>query len=177
MKVATYLQLADRPPHLELIYGFLRPAPRLHPVCATYIERVRAPLAEHLSLTDRGDLFLPPVDVVLDDTRAIVVRPPLVVVLRERRALLHSPTCIWGPPDILLEVLTTVTARRIRCSKLRWYRMNGVREVWMLDVRHKRFEVLDLHGGTSLPHIYSGRTSVRSTVLPSFCLQVGRLFR
>ena len=175
--VEAFLQLPDRSPHLELIYGFLRPGLPLSPRHAPLVERVRAPLADHLSTHHRGDVLAAPLDVVVHPEDGIVLHPPLVVVLADSRARIRSPTCIWGAPDIVVEVLTPATARRIRCSKLRWYRISGVKECWMFDTRHKRVEVLDFRAGNTLPHIFSGRRSLQSQVLPTFCLEVGRLFR
>jgi Uma2 family endonuclease len=177
MTVDDFLQIPDRSPHLELIYGFLRPGQPLSPRYAPLIERVRAPLADHLTTHRRGEVLVAPLDVVVHPEDDIVLHPPLVVVLDESRSLIRSPTCVWGAPDIVLEVLTPATARRIRCSKLRWYRLSGVKECWMLDTRHKRVEVLDFRAGNTLPHIFSGRRSLRSQVLTTFCLEVGRLFR
>lgn len=177
MNVEDFLNLPDRSPYLELVYGFPRPSGPLSPRHAPLVERVRAPLADHLTTHTRGQLLVGPLDVVVQPDDDIVLHPPIVVVLDDSRSIIRSRTCVWGAPDIVIEVLTPATARRIRCSKLRWYRVGGVKECWLLDTRHKRVEVLDFRAGNTLPHIFSGRRSLRSQVLPTFCLEVGRLFR
>lgn len=220
MTVEEFLRLPTRGPHAELIFGFLRSAVAPLPAQAALIERLRAPLAEHLASAEHGSpggvdrgtrggrgargernarvsdgnaggagdagvarLFVAPIDVVLDEQAAIVLRPPLVAVLAGaagtatlRGRTSGGPT-LWGAPDLVVEVLTPATARRIRCSKLRWYRQAGVRECWLLDTRHHKLEVLNLEAGQKVPHVFSGRHTLRSPLLPSFALEVGRLFR
>jgi Uma2 family endonuclease len=181
MKVAEYFELFERPPHLELIFGYPRPAappsPRLAPLIARMIERLRLAVEDHLSLERPGDVLVAPFDLVISPREDVVLRPPLAVVLAEQREILREDRLIWGAPDIVLEVLTPANARRTRCSKVRWYRDWGVKELWLIDARHKKFEILDLAAGKSLPYIYSGRNSIQSVRLPSFCFEVCRLFR
>ena len=181
MNVAEYFDLAGRPPHLELIFGFPRqaaaPSPRLAPLIARMIERLRLAVHDHLSLERCGDVLVAPFDLVISPRQDVVLHPPLAVVLEERREILREGGSIWGAPDIVLEVLTPANARRTRCSKVRWYRDWGVKELWLVDARHKKFEILDLAAGKSLPYIYSGRNSIQSVQLPSFCFEVCRLFR
>jgi hypothetical protein len=181
MKVAEYFDLVERSPHLDLIFGYPRtsapPPPRIAPLVERSIERLRLPLEDHLSMDGRGDVLVAPFDLVISPRQDVVLHPPLVVVLAERREILREGRSIWGAPDIVAEVLTPANARRTRCSKVRWYRDWGVKELWLIDARHKKFEILDLAGGNSLPYIYSGRNSIQSVQLPSFCLEVCRLFR
>jgi Uma2 family endonuclease len=177
MKVAEYFDLTGRPPHLELIFGYPRPATPPSPRLAPIVERLRLAVEDHLSLERPGDVLVAPFDLVISARQDVVLHPPLAVVLAERREILREGRTIWGAPDIVLEVLTPANARRTRCSKVRWYRDWGVKELWLIDARHKKFEILDLAAGKSLPYIYSGRNSIQSVQLPSFCFEVCRLFR
>jgi Uma2 family endonuclease len=181
MKVAEYFDLVERPPRLELIFGYPRaaaaPSARLAPLIERAIERLRLAVEDHLWLERRGDVLVSPFDLVISPCQDVVLHPPLAVILDERRDILREGRSIWGAPDIVLEVLTPANARRTRCSKVRWYRDWGVKELWLIDARHKKFEILDLAAGKSLPFIYSGRNSIQSVQLPSFCFEVCRLFR
>jgi Uma2 family endonuclease len=177
MKVAEYFDLTARPPHLELIFGYPRPATPPSPRLAPIVERLRLAVEDHLSLERSGDVLVAPFDLVISPRQDVVLHPPLAVVLAERREILREGRTIWGAPDIVLEVLTPANARRTRCSKVRWYRDWGVKELWLIDARHHKFEILDLAAGKSLPYIYSGRNSIQSVQLPSFCFEVCRLFR
>lgn len=181
MKIAEYFDLTERPPQLELIFGYPRPAtppsPRMAPLIERAIERLRLAVEDHLMLERCGDVVVAPFDLVISPCQDVVLHPPLAIVLEERRDFLREGRAIWGAPDIVLEVLTPANARRTRCSKVRWYRDWGVKELWLVDARHKKFEILDLAAGKSLPYIYSGRNSIRSVQLPSFCFEVCRLFR
>jgi Uma2 family endonuclease len=177
MKVAEYFDLAERPPNLELIFGYPRPFTPPPARLAPIVERLRLALEDHMRLDGRGDVLTAPFDLVISPRQDVVLRPPLAVVLAEQRDIVRDARSIWGAPDIVLELLTPANARRTRCSKVRWYRDWGVKELWLVDARHKKFEILDLAGGRSLPFIYSGRNSIQSLQLPSFCLEVCRLFR
>lgn len=181
MKVAEYFELVHRPPHLDLIFGYPReaspPSPRFAPFVEKMIERLRLAVEDHLWLERPGDVLVAPFDLVISPRQDVVLHPPLAVVLEERREIVRDGRSIWGAPDIVLEVLTPSNARRTRCSKVRWYRDWGVKELWLVDARHRKFEILDLAAGKSLPYIYSGRNSIQSVQLPSFCFEVYRLFR
>ena len=181
MKIAEYFDLTERPPHLELIFGYPRcaapPSPSIAPLVERMIERLRLAVEDHLWMEERGDVLVAPFDLVISPRQDVVLHPPLAIVLAERREIVREGRAIWGAPDIVLEVLTPANARRTRCSKVRWYRDWGVKELWLIDARHKKFEILDLAGGRSLPYVYSGRNSIQSVQLPSFCFEVCRLFR
>ena len=181
MKIAEYFDLSERPPHLELIFGYPRaaalPPPRFAPLIERMIVRLRLAIEDHLYLESAGDVLVAPFDLVISPRQDVVLHPPLAVVLEQRREIVRDGRSIWGAPDIVLEVLTPANARRTRCSKVRWYRDWGVKELWLIDARHKKFEILDLAAGKSLPYIYSGRNSIQSVQLPSFCFEVCRLFR
>jgi Uma2 family endonuclease len=172
-----YFRLADRPPQVELVFGFLRDAPPLAPEHIEYVRRVQSALEEHLQQHHLGELRATPINLVLpsDEPSALVLHPAIAVVLHDRQHILRDRT-FWGAPHLVVEVLTPRSARRTRCTKMRWYRGFGVQECWCIDVRHHRFEVLDLQGDRALPHIYSGRSAIRSRVLPSFRFNPSRVF-
>jgi Uma2 family endonuclease len=133
---ADYLGLPDEP-RCELLYGRLvvTPAPT-----ARHQHVVARVLYLLLHCADRnGDQALAsPIDVVLADHS--VVQPDVIYVRAARSSIIRER--IEGAPDLVVEVLSTGTARRDLGEKLRLYAEAGVAEYWIVDPVHETFEFL-----------------------------------
>jgi Uma2 family endonuclease len=142
LTVYEYLRLPETMRPMELVYGVVRepPAPRYGH--QSLLTRLTAMLAGHVAAYDLGEVCVAPVDVVLDEALALVVQPDIVFVARERLHIVRDR--IWGPPDLVVEVLSPRTARRDRTTKLGWYRQYGVGECWLADTKSRCIEVVDL---------------------------------
>ena len=57
-----------------------------------------------------GRVLVSPVDVVLDEKKALIVQPDIVFISRERIGIVRDR--IWGAPDLVIEVLSPGTRRR-----------------------------------------------------------------
>src|SRR5471030_2408707 len=104
----------------ELSYGVVRepPAPFFsHQVLVLRIARL---WGDHVDARQLCRVAVAPVDVVLDRERALIVQPDVLFVSRPRLAIIRDQ--IWGPPDLVAEVLSPGTAHRDRHEKLQWYR-------------------------------------------------------
>ena len=78
--------------------------------------------------------FISPVDVQLDcDDRTIV--EPDVMILCDRSKL--KVARIFGAPDFVMEVLSPSTRTKDRFIKGRKYANAGVREYWIVDLKHE----------------------------------------
>lgn len=53
-----------------------------------------------------------PLDVVLDETAALVVQPDVVFISRDRLGIIRNQ--VWGAPDLVVEVASLGTAERDR---------------------------------------------------------------
>jgi Uma2 family endonuclease len=120
-----------------------------------------------------GRVCVSPIDVVLDDERALVVQPDLVFVSRERTGIIQER--LFGSPDLVVEVLSWGTARRDRTVKLGWYRQYGVRECWLIDPIAKQVDVFDFERSAE-PRIFSEEASLQSSVLAGLEIPVASLF-
>ena len=85
-------------------------------------------LCEQIEDTGAG-YVLPPVDVVLSDDTTIA--PDIVVIRTERAGIMH-PLRIYGPPDIVVEALSTNRRDDLE-RKRELYQAAGVPEYWILD--------------------------------------------
>ena len=73
---------------------------------------------------------------------------------------------MWGPPDLVVEVLSDSTRKYDRDDKLGWYRQYGVRECWLVELRDYSVTILDFSAGTLRIHEAKGPDSLISAVLP-----------
>jgi Uma2 family endonuclease len=125
--------------------------------------RVARLLCAHVEPRHLGRVAIAPVDVILDRERALIVQPDVLLVSTERLSIVRDQ--VWGAPDLVVEVLSSGTARRDRHEKLDWYRQYGVRECWLVDLSNERVVVVDFVEPAE--RASRGVESIRSAVLPA----------
>lgn len=87
-------------------------------------------LRAHVEVHRLGEVFLPPVDCILNDTT--VVQPDLVY-LDPMRAPLVSERGIEGPPTLVVEILSPSTTTIDRHRKRQLYAHHGIPYYWIVD--------------------------------------------
>lgn len=95
-------------------------------------------------LRTRGELFLAPLDVVLDD--ADVTQPDLLFVSAERSGIVGDKN-VHGAPDLVVEVLSEGNRRVDLVQKMRIYERAQVPSYWIIDPDADRLEVHVLDRG------------------------------
>lgn len=65
--------------------------------------------------------------------------PDLLLVTREHRDRLH-PTCLDGPADLAIEIVSPESVSRDRGEKFVEYEQAGVREYWLIDPDRRQAE-------------------------------------
>ena len=166
--VVEYLAGPEELTRKELVWGIVRePAA---PTCShqAVVGRTFVVLATYAGRHMLGRVLVSPVDVVLDESKALVLQPDIVFVAAARARIVRDR--IWGAPDLVVEVLSPGTRRRDTMTKRRWYREYGVHEYWIIDPVSKTVEVstLDETTGRSRRKTTHGRGLVRSNVLTGF---------
>ena len=173
LSVVEYLDLEETLQPMELVYGTVVREPAMPSWTHQQVSlRLSALLQAHVEELGLGGVS-PPVDVVLDVEAALVVQPDLVFVSNERRGIVRER--VWGSPDLVVEILSPRTARHDRTVKLAWYRRYGVRECWLVDLRARTVEVVDLTSATP-SRLFHGDEPVRSYVLPRWAVSPDRIF-
>ncbi|OOR91887.1 restriction endonuclease [Moraxella caviae] len=160
---------------IELIYGkitAMSPAPvRLHQKISMVLS---AKLYQHLEGL-ACDVYTAPFDVrlLIDDSES-VVQPDICVVCDTTK--LTERGCD-GAPDIVVEILSPSNSKKEMGVKFNLYQDAGVREYWIIDPTYKTVLMYVLQNGkfVGLKPFVSGET-IRSTVLPEFCLALDKLF-
>jgi len=131
-------------------------------------------LERHVTRYGLGRVVQSPIDVVLDRERALVVQPDLVFITTERLDICTDR--IWGPPDLVVEVLSMGTARHDSGLKLSWFQRYGVRECWLIDPIAAHVAVVSLTETARSSQVFGEDQRVRSAVLPQLRLCVRDLF-
>ena len=104
-----------------------------------------------------------------------VVQPDVCVICD--RAKITSKGC-YGPPDMVIEVLSPSTRKKDRVVKTPLYDQAGVREYWIVDLELERIEQRVLPEGGRiypLPTLFTRGGEVESAVVPGFRVSVSEL--
>lgn len=94
-------------------------------------------------ITEKKGTCLPmisPIDVQLDRDKKTMVQPDVIVVC-DREKIINR--CIYGAPDLCIEILSPSTRRKDMIIKLNKYLNAGVKEYWLIDPDKKTVIVYD----------------------------------
>jgi Uma2 family endonuclease len=171
--LAAYLAGEETNRPFELAYGVVREPPAPSWSHQIVVGRIFTRLERHVTRDGLGQVVQSPIDVVLDRARALVVQPDIVFVAAARQGICKG--AIWGAPDLVVEVLSTATARHDRTVKLSWFKQYGVRECWLVDPMSREVEVVEC-SSTRPSSVFAESGLVRSTVLPELRLRVRDVF-
>lgn len=165
LSVREYLAGPEELSRRDLVWGVLRDAPAPDSGHQFVLIEAVLLLTSHVRARGLGAVLVGPVDVVLDEARALVVQPDLLFVARDRLGIIDRQ--VWGAPDLVAEVASPGTARHDRTTRLEWYARYGVRECWLLDPVAKTVTVIAL-AGEHQERRHAGDDPVCSCVLPEF---------
>lgn len=84
--------------------------------------------------------FIAPIDVQLDCDERTILQPDVVVVCEQDKL---TNRCIYGAPDLVVEVLSKSTKRKDMFLKLAKYKNAGVKEYWMVDPEKRTVLIYD----------------------------------
>lgn len=140
MTLADYLATPETVLPAELAFGVLRvseaPTARHQSAVANLFRHLDAHVRErHL-----GRLWLAPLDVVLDAREALVVQPDLMFVSNELESIVRDR--IFGPPDLVVEVLSPNARVGSIDERVRWFAEYGVRECWLVHLDRRDLTVI-----------------------------------
>jgi Uma2 family endonuclease len=173
MTVDAYLAGEETTRPRELAYGVVREPPAPSFDHQLVVGRLYARLERHVREMSAGRVIPSPVDVILDNRRALIVQPDIVFVATERLGMCTDR--IWGAPDLVIEVLSTATRRHDQTAKLTWYRDHGVHECWIVDPVARAIRVIDLWSSGE-GRVFEDTQIVRSHVLPRLRLRAAAAF-
>lgn len=159
----------------ELVYGLVREAAAPAPGHQWIVGELFVALRAHVEQHSLGRVWMSPIDVVLDADRHLVVQPDVIVVLNER--LPQVTDRVWGPPDLVIEVLSPQPRIGSLDERLAWFAKYGVRECWLVHQDAREIEVLGMADGTlASRRRFLPDEPIRSAVLPQFTDSPGSIF-
>jgi Uma2 family endonuclease len=121
-----------------------------------------------------GTIWYAPCDVILADD--VVVQPDILFLGKTRLEIVKKRG-IFGPPDLVIEILSESDPKRDTVRKLAIYGRHGVPEYWIVDPDRDRIEVFVLEGGALVRKAVHDCGEVRSLVaLPGFFAPLDEIF-
>jgi Uncharacterized protein conserved in cyanobacteria len=131
-------RLPEGPPYYQLIEGALIMSPAPSYSHQRTVGKVFLKLSRLLEEKGQGEVLISSIDVYLDEKN--VFQPDIVVLLKEGKAKVEEKG-IFGPPDVVVEILSPSTAYYDLIVKKGVYERAGVKEYWILDPNRKTFEI------------------------------------
>lgn len=173
MTVNEYLQTGESVLPQELAYGVLRVAEAPLPRHQRAVARLFRLLDDHVDHHALGEVWLSPIDVILDIERHLVVQPDLLFISNQRSYILTDR--IRGAPDLVVEVLSPRPRIGAIGERIGWFAEYGVAECWVVDLVSRRTEVLTFADrAVAERQLFDEQGTIRSRVLPTFsCNLVG----
>ncbi len=170
---ADYLKTADDERY-ELLDGKLVSSPSPRELHQYTLGRLFLQLGTFVYGRNLGKVYCSPFDVVLSETD--VVRPDLLFVSRTRAGIITADN-VRGAPDLVIEILSPVTADRDGTLKLDLYARHGVREYWIVDPDAMTVMLLWRgRGRFDVVGIYGAEQSLRSPTLRGFIIPLQEIF-
>lgn len=169
MTVDDYFNTPETVQPMELVFGVLRvadsPAPRHQSAVADLFRALDA----HVRERGLGKVWLSPLDVVLDECKALIVQPDLLFISNECEWIVTDR--VRGAPDLVVEVLSPHPRIGRTDERVGWFAQYGVRECWLVHQDRRDITVVAFANGRIREQRVSSRDEpIRSTVLPDFSL-------
>lgn len=150
----------------ELVDGVLHVADAPFVAHQRVVFRLARALQEHVEQADSGEVFVAPIDVVLDRDRPLVLQPDLLFIARERSDLVQER--IYGAPDLVVEVLSPNPRIGRLEDRIRWFAEYGVREVWIYRQPDRRLDIVTCRDRQPIATAsFDEHAPLRSAVLPA----------
>jgi Uma2 family endonuclease len=176
MTTAEYLRTPQSLLPTELAHGVLRvadaPSPRHQSAVKAFL------LALHPFVEERGlgEIWLSPLDVILDEAQALVVQPDLLFISTARSRIVRDR--VRGAPDMVLEVLSPYPRVGNTQERLEWFVRYGVRESWVLRLLEQRLDILSSEEGQITRRASFGWSDpIETSVFRGFTRSVSSILR
>jgi len=171
MTYEQFLEWVDEDDHCEWVEGRVVP---LAPVDARHDHLVRylgALLLHWVEVRSPGMLLGEPFQMKTGP-RLPGRSPDLLYVAQERMPILQR-TCLDGPADLAVEVISPESVKRDRETKFKEYQLGGVREYWLLDPIARQADFFQLGADGRYQAVLADEAGIiRSEVLAGLWLKV-----
>jgi Uma2 family endonuclease len=156
---------------MELAYGVLRVAESPTPRHQSAVLQLLLALDRHVRERQLGRMWVAPLDVVLDEPRALIVQPDLFFISNDRSFIVGDR--VRGAPDLVIEVLSPDPRIGQTDERVRWFMTNRVRECWLIHQDQRSVSVIQFADGQIASRTAFTRLArIESAVLPDFALSL-----
>jgi Uma2 family endonuclease len=170
-----YLELPDNEgTRYEILDGDLAVTPAPTTIHQRVLFNLARLLDRHVRERSLGEILLAPTDVILANTTVVV--PDLLYVRAERTSII-TRRAIEGPPDLIVEVLSTKTSKRDRETKLKLYARYGVPHYWIVHPDARWVEIYEgQRGSYRLTTRENAEGVVRPPLFPELEIHLGEIW-
>jgi Uma2 family endonuclease len=140
MTIDEYLRTPETVLPAELRFGVLRVAESPSPRHQSAVARLFRTLDAYVAAHGIGDVWLAPLDVILDEDRALIVQPDLMFISNENASIVRDR--VRGAPDLVVEVLSPHPRIGKTEERVAWFAAYGVRECWLLHLDRREVTVI-----------------------------------
>lgn len=171
MTVEDYFAAPETVLPAELAFGVLRVADAPTARHQSAVMALMLALDRHVREKGLGKVWVSPLDVVLDERRALILQPDLMFISHERAGIVRDR--VRGAPDLVIEVLSPNPRIGKLSEHLRWFADYGVRECWLVHQDQKRVSVIGFDGPRQMQRVSGAEDPIQSAVLPEFSMALG----
>jgi Uma2 family endonuclease len=167
MTLAEYFETQESVLPHSLIDGIVHVADAPFVPHQRVVLRLATALLAHTDQTHVGEVFIAPIDVVLDPDAPLVLQPDIAFVSAARSRCIADR--IYGPPDMVVEVLSPFPRIGDLNDRLTRFARHGVEEVWLYDQPSQQLHILGCRDGVvASRRMFDPVTPIASAVLPGF---------
>ena len=174
LTVHDYRELPEGPPYYQLIEGDLHISPSPGLFHQDILMNIAVIIRNFLAKHPLGKVVAAPSDVRLTDLN--VYQPDLYFVSNGRRSI-FSDHGVEDAPDLVIEILSSKTAKLDKGVTREIYARTGVNELWIVDPVLRQIQVYHLSDSADVPSgTFSGKQEFTSRLLPGLRIKVQRVF-
>jgi Uma2 family endonuclease len=167
MTVDEYLRTPETVLPAELRFGVLRVAESPTPRHQSAVARIFRTLDAYVAERGIGEVWLAPLDVILDEQRALIVQPDLMFISNENAWIVGDR--VRGAPDLVVEVLSPNPRVGKTEERITWFAEYGVRECWLVHLDRREVTVMTYaNRRIATRALFGRRHPISSAVFPDF---------
>lgn len=167
MTTGDYLAMPETVRPQELAFGVLHVRESPSPLHQRMVVQLLVALHAHVRSRGLGEVWVAPLDVILDADNALIVQPDLFFIGAGSECVVADR--VWGAPELAIEVLSPHPRVGDVEERLGWFAEYGVRECWLVHQLERWVEVVRFGDGVIQGrHRLDRDERIASDVLPEF---------
>jgi Uma2 family endonuclease len=168
-----YTQLKEINTPCELINGELFMSPSPSPFHQDVLSNLND-FFKSVALKIGGKVYFSPIDLYVDAKN--VFQPDLLFLSKEKISFVTSRGIV-GPPDLIVEVISSSNIFADRNTKKKTYLNFGIKEYWIVDPANRTLEIYTPENSQDTPVFFlTDEGEVKSSVIPELQFDLKDIF-